>query len=69
MTFNSGYEQIRAVWIDLKGNILKDVSLPNGQYSELSFDGQVDVSEAGSLYVMISTERGIEIHYAAAPLI
>jgi len=67
MTFQSGYEQIRAVWIDLEGNILKDVTLPNGQYSEMSFDGQAAVSEDGSLYVLSSTERGIEIHYAVAP--
>jgi len=67
MTFHSGYEQIRAVWIDLDGHILKDVTLPNGQYSEMSFDGQVAVSEDGSLFVMSSTERGIQIHFVGAP--
>ena len=59
MTFHSGFEQIRAVWIDLEGNILKDVTLPSGQYSEMSFDGQVVVAADGSLYVLSSTERGI----------
>ena len=67
LTFHSGYEQIRAVWIDLEGNILKDVTLPNGQYSEMSFDGQVAIAANGSLYVLSSTERGIEIHYSIAP--
>ena len=67
LTFHSGYEQIRAVWIDLEGNILKDVTLPNGQYSEMSFDGQVAVSRDGSLYVLSSTERGIEIHFVGVP--
>jgi hypothetical protein len=67
MIFSSGYEQIRAVWIDAAGMILKDVTLPNGQYSELSFDGQAAVAEDGSLYVLSSTERGVEIHFEGAP--
>lgn len=67
LVYSSGYEQIRAVWFDPAGGILKDVTLPNGQYSELSFDGRVAVAEDGSLYVLSSTERGIEIHLVRAP--
>ena len=67
ITLSSGYEQIRSVWIDPAGVILKDVTLPNGHYSELSFDGQVSIGRDGSLYVLSSTERGIEIHFVEAP--
>ena len=62
-----GYEQIRAVWINPSGTILKDISVPNGHYSELSPDGQVAVRQDGSLYVMSSTERGIEVHFISTP--
>ena len=62
-----GFEQIRAVWIDPAGVILKDVTLPRGQYSELSLYGQVAVAQDGSLYVLGSTKRGIEIHFEGAP--
>jgi hypothetical protein len=65
---NSEYQQIRAIWIDPNGEVLKDVSLPNEQYSELSpGGGQVAVARDGSLYVMSSTKNGIEIHFEAAP--
>jgi len=65
---NSEYQQIRAVWIDPAGVVLKDVSLPNEQYSELSpGGGDVAVAQDGSLYVMSSTKNGIEIHFEEAP--
>jgi len=67
MAFSSGYEQIRAVWIDPLGSILKDVTIPNGQYSELSFGGQIAVAVDGALYVLSSTARGIEVHFEGAP--
>jgi hypothetical protein len=67
MIFNSEYEQVRAVfWVDPAGTILKDISLPNEQYSVLSF-GEVAVIQDGSLYVMSSTKNGIEIHFETAP--
>jgi hypothetical protein len=56
ITFHSAYEQIRTVWVDPAGSILKDVTLPNGQYSEISFDGHVAVAEDESLYVLSSTK-------------
>ena len=61
-------DHIRAVWIDSSGVILKDVSLPNSLHSEINFSGQSAVAPDGSLYIMSSTERGIEIHYAVAPM-
>jgi hypothetical protein len=66
MTFSLG-DRIRAVWINPAGNVLKDVTLPNGLYSEINFNGQVAVAQDGSLYAMSSTERGIEIHFVEAP--
>jgi hypothetical protein len=66
LTFSLG-DKIRAIWIDSSGTVLNDVTLPNGLYTEVNFDGQATVSQDGSLYMMSSTERGIEIHYVCAP--
>ena len=57
----------RAVWIDAGGQVLKDVTLPNGLYAETNFHGQSAMREDGSLYLMSSTKWGIEIHIVAAP--
>ena len=62
-----GFEQIRAVWIDPLGSILKDITLPRGRFTEFSLSGQVAVAQDGSLYVLGSTKRGIEIHFEGAP--
>jgi hypothetical protein len=66
LVFSLG-DRIRAVWIDPAGHVLKDATLPNSQHTEINFNGQVAVSPDGSLYAMSSTERGVEIHYTAAP--
>jgi hypothetical protein len=66
LTFSLG-DRLRAVWINSAGAVLKDVTLPKGDYSEINFNGQVAVANDGSLYVMSSTQRGIEIHYVKAP--
>ena len=66
LTFSLG-DRIRGVWIDPAGLVLKDVTLPNSQYTEINFNGQVAVAQDGSLYVLNSTERGIEIHFVGAP--
>jgi hypothetical protein len=58
---------IRAVWFDSSGTILKDVTLPNDQYSEVYPNGQVAIDQSGSLYVLGSTVRGIEIRFVKAP--
>jgi hypothetical protein len=60
-------DHIRGVWIDPAGVVLKDVSLPYGQYTEINFNGQTAVGADGSLYALSSTERGIEIHFVEAP--
>jgi hypothetical protein len=62
-----GYEQIRAVWVDSSGTVLKDITLPNSQYSALSSGGDLAVAQDGSLYVMSSTKNGIEVHCANGP--
>jgi hypothetical protein len=64
--FDNAAEQIRAVWIDPDGKVLKDVTLPSGEYSNLSLNRDA-VAPDGSLYLMSSTRNGIEIHYEAAP--
>jgi hypothetical protein len=66
LVFNLG-DRIRAVWIDPEGAILKDITLPYSQYTEINFNGQSAVAVDGALYSMSSTERGIEIHYVSAP--
>jgi hypothetical protein len=60
-------EQIRAVWFDLSGNILKDITLPNLRYSEIYPQGQVVVNENGELYILGSVEAGIEVRYIRKP--
>jgi hypothetical protein len=66
MIFSSVDEQIRAVWIDPAGLVMKDVTLPNAHYSVLSVSDMA-VAQDGSLYVMSSTKNGIEIHFEEAP--
>ena len=60
-------DQIRAVWFDSSGIILKDVTLPNDQYSEVEPYGQVAIDQSGSLYVLGSTVKGIEVRFVKAP--
>jgi hypothetical protein len=47
--------------------VLKDISLPISQHTEINFNGQVAVAQDGSIYVLSSTERGIEVHFVSAP--
>lgn len=66
LVFSLG-DRLRGVWIDPTGNVLKDVTLPNGGYTEINFNSQAAVVLDGSLFTLSSTERGIEIHFVAAP--
>jgi hypothetical protein len=59
--------QIRAIWFDSAGTVLKDVTLPNDQYSEVDIHGQVAIDQNGSLYVLGSTAGGIEVRFVQAP--
>ena len=60
-------DNIRAVWFDPSGNVLKDVSMPNDQFSEILVHGQVSIDNDGSLFILGSTPRGIEVRYVEAP--
>lgn len=62
-----GWDQIRAIWFDLFGNVLKDVTLPNRQYSEVYPQGQAAIDQNGSLYVMDTTQTGVFVWYVQAP--
>jgi hypothetical protein len=55
--------QIRAIWFDSAGKVLKDITLPNDQYSEVEPYGQIAIDQSGSLYVLGSTVRGIEVRF------
>lgn len=66
LVFSLG-DRLRGVWIDSTGNVLKDVTLPDGEYTEINFNSQAAVGADGSLYTLSSTERGMEIHFAEAP--
>jgi len=66
MVFSLG-NQIRGVWIDPAGKVLKDVTLPDGEYTQINFNSQAAVGSDGSLYTLNSTERGIEIQSVGAP--
>jgi hypothetical protein len=67
MTFNIG-DQIRAVWFDPSGIVLKEVTLPNSQFSEVNFNGQVAIDQNGSLYFLESTKNGMFVHFVDAPI-
>jgi hypothetical protein len=66
MTFSLS-DRMRAVWVDDAGAVLKDVTLPKIEYSEVYLYGQTAVTPDGALFVMSSTRRGIEVHYVAPP--
>jgi hypothetical protein len=61
-------DQLRSIWFDPTGKVLKDVTLPhNDLYSEMDVFGQYAVDQQGSLYVLGSTEKGFEVQFAEAP--
>lgn len=63
-----GGDQFRAIWFDPTGKVLKDVTLPNNdRYSEIYLDGQLANDRYGSLYVLGSTEKGVEVRFVKAP--
>jgi len=63
-----GGDQFRAIWFDPTGKVLKDVIMPNNdRYSEIYLDGQLTTDPQGSLYVLGSTENGIEVRFVIAP--
>lgn len=60
-------DQLRAVWFDEAGKVLKDVTLPKEDYSEIKPVGRTSVTPDGSLYFLRSTENGIEVRFVKAP--
>jgi hypothetical protein len=61
-------DQLRSIWFDPTGKVLKDVTLPhNDLYSEMDVFGQYAIDQQGSLYVLGSTEKGIEAQFVKAP--
>jgi hypothetical protein len=63
-----GGDQIRAIWFDPSGKVLKDVTLANNNlYSEIDLYGQMAIDQDGSLYVLGSTEKGVEVRFVKAP--
>ena len=60
-------DQLRAIWFDEAGKVLKDVTLPKEDYSEIKPVGRTSVTPDGSLYFLRSTESGIEVRFVKAP--
>lgn len=58
---------IRAIWWDPAGKIPKDITLPNDQFSEVYFLSRVATDQEGSIYVLESTPKGIEVRFVKAP--
>lgn len=60
-------DQLRAVWFDGSGKVLKDVTLPKEEYSEVNSVGRTSVTPDGSLYFLRSTENALEVRFVKAP--
>lgn len=61
-------DQFRVIWFDPSGNVLQDVTLPGSDdYSEIDLDGKVAIDQYGSLYMLVSTSRGIEVRHIEVP--
>ncbi len=60
-------DQLRAIWFDESGKVLKDVTLPREEYSEIKPVGRTSVMPDGSLYFLRSTKKGIEVRSVTAP--
>jgi hypothetical protein len=58
---------LRAIWFDEAGKVLKDVTLPREEYSEINPIGRTSVTPDGGLYFLRSTENGIEVRFVPAP--
>lgn len=58
---------LRAIWFDEAGKVLKDVTLPREEFSEINPIGRTSVTSDGALYFLRSTENGIEVCTVPAP--
>lgn len=62
-----GADQLRAVWFDESGRVLKNITLPREDYSEINPFGRTTIVADTSLYFLRSTETGIEVRFVNAP--
>lgn len=60
-------DPLRAVWFDAQGNVLQDVTLPRGDYTEINSVGRIALDSNGSLYILESLKTGIEVRFVHAP--
>ena len=60
-------DELRASGSMRSGKVLKDVTLPREEYSEINPFGRTSVTPDGSLYFLRSTESGIEVRFVNAP--
>jgi hypothetical protein len=58
---------LRVIWFDEAGKVLKDVTLPREEYTEIKPVGRTSVRSDGGLYYLRSTEKGIEVRFVPAP--
>jgi len=59
--------QIRMIWFGESGMVLKDVTLPRDDYSEINSLGRMAIDPHGTLYVLGSEEKGMVVHFVIAP--
>jgi hypothetical protein len=62
-----GADQLRAIWFDESGKVLKDVTLPREEYSEINSVGHSTIMPDGSHYFLRSTENALEVRFVKAP--
>lgn len=60
-------DQIQALWFTPEGEVLKNVLLPNEQYTEINPGDQVAIDQNGAIYILESTAAGLEIRFVTAP--
>lgn len=60
-------DPLRAVWFDAQGNVLQDITLPRGDYTEINSVGRIALDSYGSLYILESFNYGIEVAFIHAP--
>lgn len=60
-------EHFRAVWFDVTGRVIEDVTVSGEQYTEINLYGQVVTDVRGALYVLSSTVAGVQVRLVKAP--
>ncbi len=60
-------DPLRAVWFDAQGNVLQNITLPRGDYTEINSVGRIALDANGSLYILELFENGIEVRFVQAP--